>query len=386
MKTNQICQTFQWPGMAATHRDPNPPELSWVEPTTGVPMTKIRLQFIHEFRDRHGKVRRYFRRPGFKRIALPGLPGSDEFMETYRLALAGQTPKGEVGVNRTRPGSLDALSVSYFASAGFRSLSPSTQVTYRGIIDRFRIEHGSKPARLLLRRHLVAIMSDKLATPSAANNWLRMMRLLMQHAIETGLREDDPTTNIKAIKIRGGGFKPWSDEQIAAYRARHAIGTRARLALELLLSTGQRRGDVVRMGRQHVRNGTLSIRQQKTGMLVEIPILPDLKAALDELPADQLTFLMTDFGKPFTAAGFGNWFRERCNEAGLPNGYAAHGLRKAAATHHANMGATAHELLSWFGWTTLKEAERYTRGADRKQLAQGMGAKLISETTGGKPT
>ncbi len=352
----------------------------------GAHMTKIRLQFIHEFRDRHGKVRRYFRRPGFKRIALPGLPGSDDFMEAYRLALAGQVPQRAVGAGRTIPGSVGALAVSYFSSAGFQSLSPSTQTTYRGIIDRFRVEHGTKPARLLLRRHLVAIMSDKLATPSAANNWLRMIRQLMQHAIETGLRDDDPTANIKAIKVRGGGFKPWSDEQIAAYRARHPIGTRARLALELLHSTGQRRGDVVRMGRQHVRNGTLSIRQQKTGMLVEIPILPDLKAALDELPADQLTFLMTDFGKPFTAAGFGNWFRERCNEAGLPNGYAAHGLRKAAATHHANMGATAHELLSWFGWTTLKEAERYTRGADRKQLAQGMGVKLISGTTIGKPT
>jgi len=135
----------------------------------------------------------------------------------------------------------------------------------------------------------------------------------------------------------------------------------------------------VRMGRQHVRDGILSLRQQKTGMLLEIPVLPALQETIDAMPkAEHLTFLTTEYGKAFSAAGFGNWFRDRCNAAGIPPGVAAHGLRKAAATAHANKGATAHELMAWFGWTTLKEAERYTRSADRRQLAQEVVKKLTS--------
>ena len=102
------------------------------------------------------------------------------------------------------------------------------------------------------------------------------------------------------------------------FETRHPIGSRARLAFALLLFTAQRRGDVVRMGRQHVRNGAISVRQQKTGAALEIPIHQDLQTVLDATPSDHLTFLVTEFGKPFASAGFGNWFRDRCNEAGLP--------------------------------------------------------------------
>jgi integrase len=155
----------------------------------------------------------------------------------------------------------------------------------------------------------------------------------MQFAIDIEMRADDPTLRVKGLKIRSPDFLTWSEEHIARYRATHALGTRARLAFELLLCTGQRRSDVVRMGPQHVCDNTLSMRQQKTGTLVQIPVLAELQEALNAMPAgDHLCYLMTEFGKPFTAAGFGNWFREQCNAAGLPPGYSAHGLRKAAAT------------------------------------------------------
>jgi integrase len=134
------------------------------------------------------------------------------------------------------------------------------------------------------------------------------------------------------------------------------------------------------LGRQHIRGGRLSLRQQKTGAQVTIPVLPELEAVLAANPISGLTFLTTEFGRPFTAAGFGGWFRRRCNEAGL-RGLSAHGLRKAAATRLANHGATAHELMAWFGWSTLREAERYTRTADRERLAVRAAAKL--GTSGG---
>jgi integrase len=121
------------------------------------------------------------------------------------------------------------------------------------------------------------------------------------------------------------------------------------------------------MGRQHVRDGTMSLKRQKTGVAFDVPVMPALQEAIYAMPAgDNLTFLVTAHGKPFTAAGFGNWFREICNEAKLPKRCTSHGLRKAAATRLADRGATTTQLMAWFGWKTSSEAERYTRTADPK--------------------
>jgi len=350
-------------------------------------MTSIRLRYIHTFRDRHGKVRYYFRRPGCKQVPLPGLPGSDDFMAAYQAALAGQGPAPAIGAGKTKPGTVSAAVVGYFSSLAFRSRALSTQATYRGILNGFRAEHGDKRITMLERRHIDKMLAEKADTPAAADNLRRMLSILMQWAMAEGWRKDDPTIGLKAINRGSDGFAIWPEDYIEKYRAHHALGTRARLACELLVNTGQRRSDIVRMGRQHVRNGTLSIRQQKTKTLVEIPVLPELTAAIEAMTTPtNMTYLTTEFGKPFTAAGFGNWFRETCDDAGIPAGYAAHGLRKAAATRLANKGATAHQLMAWFGWKTLKEAERYTKAADRKRLAQDAGALLNTGTPSGKPS
>ena len=153
--------------------------------------------------------------------------------------------------------------------------------------------------------------------------------------------------------------------------------------MELGLCTMQRRGDLVRMGRQHLQGGLLVIRQEKTGTLVEIPVLPELQAELDQLPASQLTFLMTEQGKAFTSAGFGNWFRDMAADAGLPTGFNTHGLRKAGATRGAEAGWTDHEIMAWGGWKSLSEVQRYTRAVNRRRLAKGAVHKLTTGTAGG---
>ncbi|MGH6725474.1 MAG: tyrosine-type recombinase/integrase [Pseudolabrys sp.] len=135
-----------------------------------------------------------------------------------------------------------------------------------------------------------------------------------------------------------------------------------------MLYTGQRRSDVVRMGRQHVQDGKIHVRQDKTGARLKIPLHATLASIIDASPTDHLTYLTTQFGKPFTAAGFGNWFRERCNEAGLPH-CSAHGLRKAAARLLAEAGCTEHEIASVTGHASLREIVRYTRAADQERLA-----------------
>lgn len=178
------------------------------------------------------------------------------------------------------------------------------------------------------------------------------------------------------------GHPTWTEDEIARYQARHPAGSKARLALAVLLQTGHARADVVRMGRQHVRNGTLSMRRQKTKVQFDIPLLPDL--ALHPM-TDQLAFLATEKGKPFSAAGFGNKFREWCDQANLHH-CSAHGLRKAAAVRHALNGATAPELMAWFGWKSIGEAQRYIEEANRIELAQSAGAKIISGTAIGSPS
>lgn len=347
-------------------------------------MTKMLLKFVHEFKDRHGTTRRYFRRPGFKRTALPGDPGSPEFMDAYKLAL---DPKQrlEIGASRTRPGTVNDLVARYLRSTEFVSLATTSQATYRGIVERFRVEHGDKPIARLRREHVRDMMAKRADTPAAANNFLKTLRLLMALAIDVGMRGDDPTVGIKRVRIKSEGHPVFTENDIAAFRRTHALGTRARLAMELGLNTMQRRGDLVRMGRQHINAGALTIRQEKTGTTVDIPVLPELQAALDRLPPDQLTFLMTDFGKPFRPAGFGNWFRRMCVEAGLPKGYNSHGLRKAGATRLADAGCSDHEIMSWGGWKSLSEVQRYTRAANRRKLAQGVVRKLESRTPSGKP-
>jgi integrase len=197
-----------------------------------------------------------------------------------------------------------------------------------------------------------------------------MIHLLMRHAVDLGWRGDDPTRDVRKVRHKSAGFKTWEEHHIEAFTDHHKPGTRAHLALSLLLYTGQRRSDVVRMGRQHIRNGVLSIVQQKTGQDVHIPLHPELKALIDSLPLDTLTFLVTANGKPFVPAGFTNWFRAMAVGAGLPDGLSPHGLRKSTCRRLAEAGCTPHEIMAISGHRSLAEVTRYTIEASRRGLAQ----------------
>lgn len=340
--------------------------------------------YVHAFTDRHGHARYYFRRHG-KRIPLPGLPWAPDFMAAYELAKSGEVQRREIGANKILPGSVNALATAYLNSGEFQNLAKSTRATYRGILESFLADHGERSAAGLDRRAVVALVSKKAATPAAAYNLLRMVRMLMRFGIDHGWRSDDPTIGVKGPKRRTGGFHTWSENEIATFESHHALGTRARLALALLLWTAQRRSDVIKMGRQHVKAGWMTVRQQKTGAVVQIPVRAELQAAIDAHPNEHLTFLVTDFGKPFAAAGFGNWFRKVCREAGLPDGCAAHGLRKAAARRLAEGGCTAHEIMAITGHKSLREVTRYTEAADRHGLAATAMARIGNRTSSGNP-
>jgi integrase len=348
-------------------------------------MTKISLRFVQAF-TAHGKPYYYFRKPGCARIKLPGLPGSAEFMDAYQAAIAASAPPSDIGAKHSAPGTVTALVALFANSSQFKhEIAAETRRTMWAILQRFRDEHGSKRVAHLRREHVLAILDGR--PPFAKRNWLRALRPLLDFAVSINMMTENPAKHIKAkVSRKGEGFRAWGEEQIAAFRQRHSLGTRARLALELLLNTTQRRSDTVRMGPQHIRNGLLHVRQQKTGEPLQLPIFPELQAAIDAMPSKgrHLTFLVTASGKPFSPAGFTNWFRDMCNEAGLC-GFSAHGLRKASMRRFAEAGCSVHEIAAFSGHKTLSEIAHYTRTVEQAALAREAMAKArtrLSKTMG----
>jgi integrase len=221
-------------------------------------------------------------------------------------------------------------------------------------------------------RHVEALRDVKAKTPEAANARIKALRQVFAWAVKQKLVRSNPALEVEYLKTGSQGWHAWTIDEVRQYEAEHPVGTRARLALALLLYTGVRRSDVVKLGRQMVREGWLTFTQTKNQELnpitVSIPVLPELQAVIEATLSCNMTFLVTEFGRPFTAAGFGNRFRKWCNDAGLRH-CSAHGLRKASATIAAENGATEHQLMAIFGWTTGKQAEHYTKAARKKLLA-----------------
>ena len=340
-------------------------------------------KYVQGFVDRHGKARFYFRRAGFKTVALPGLPWSPEFMQHYADAMTQEQP---LGSDRLKAGSMHALAISYFNSPGFNTLQEITRQQYRRMIEAFCREQdkdgrpfGDKRAVTLQRDHIVRLMKARADRPDSAN-WLRkVLRAVMKHAVEIGMRHDDPTRDIQAIRVKTSGYHSWTEPEITQFEERHPIGTAARLAFALLLYTGQRRSDVIRMGRQHIRDGVITVKQQKTGVTLAIPVHADLHTAIAATAAGKLTLIVTEAGKPYGVGSFGNWFRKQCDLAGLPH-CSAHGLRKAAARRLAEAGCTPHEIAAITGHATLKEIVRYTKAVDQTRLAVAAMDKMRTNT------
>jgi integrase len=341
---------------------------------------RIRLKYVNEYRDRHGVVRRYFRRPEQPAIALPGAPGSREFMEVYNAALA-QLRVREIGKDRSVPGTINAAIAAYYTHNKFLALADSTRKMRRAVLERFRADHGGKRIATLAREHVVAILGKQ--KPFAAHNYLKALRGLMEFAAAIGLRKDDPTAGIERVKAKAGRIHTWTEAEIAQFEVKHPIGSRARLAMGLLLYTGQRRSDVIRMGPQHIRDGILFVRQQKTSMakadeVLEIPIHPELARIIAASKGGNLSFLVTGYGAAFTSAGFGNLFRQWCDEANLHQ-CSAHGLRKAACRRLAEAGCTAPQIAAISGHKTLAEVQRYIAAADQARLARQAVGKITAE-------
>jgi integrase len=333
--------------------------------------------FVELWRDRHGKVRVYFRKAKGPRLALPSDISSAEFTAAYQAALAGQLA-GAARRKRRKPdapGTTAALIRSYMRSAGYLALRQTTKVGYASRIETLRTEHGHRTIAGLTRDRIVTgILQPYADRPGAALGILKMLRVLIRHAIEVGWLTHDPSLGIRRPKTQE--IRSWSDAEIEAFEKGWPIGTKQRLAFAILLYTGQRRSDVHRMTWADVSGGTIRVVQQKTGRKLAIPLHRELLAVLTVAERDHMTIINTEHGRPFTVDGFSQWMRDAIRATGLPIECQPHGLRKAAGRRLAEAGCTAHEIMAVLGHKTLSEAERYTRDADQAQLATAAVAKL----------
>jgi integrase len=353
----------------------------------GSTMVNIRLKYVVEDVDRHGNVRVYVRLPGRPKIRLRAAPGTREFMEAYQSALSAAAPV-EARTNKAvaTKGSLKWLCEAYYSTSEYGQLDDRTKRVRRNILDDLCHAHGDKPADRMEPRHVRALRDAKIDRPEAANGILKALRQVFALGVANNLVNRNPARDVPYIRGGSQGFHSWTYDEIVAFETRHAVGTRARLALALLLYTGQRRSDVVRLGKQHVRDGWLCFTQHKNRrrkpVTLQIPIVPELQRIIDASPCGDLTFLVAQLRRPFTSAGFGNKFRQWCDEAGLQN-CSAHGLRKAAAARLAEMGATEHEIMAVTGHRTSKEVARYTArlGRRRSPNAPWLGSPPIKRGT-----
>ncbi len=326
---------------------------------------KVNLPYIMRDFDRHGNERVYLRMNG-KKTRLRAKPDTPEFFLEYNQAI-GNISKSR-GAKSIKFGSFRYLCVRYFASPEFNRLAKRTRIRRRQILDSICEAHGDKRFTQMRGKDVRMLRDAKAHVPESANAIIKALRPMFDWAIEAEIARENPARGVKYLRNKSDGFIPWTQEEMERFEERWPTGSKPRLAYSIMRWLGVRRSDAVPLGRQHCKSGLATFRIKKTGRTISIPILPELQKELDAAPVN-MTFLVTQYGKPFSDAGFGMRFKEWCDAAGVSK--RAHGLRKSRAIELAEGGATVNELMAYFGWETASEAIRYTKAAQQKILAIG---------------
>ncbi len=364
-------------------------------------MPWVKPKYLVEDTDRFGNLRTYVRAPGQKKIRIRPEKGTPEFWEAYGLALKGiqYQPKAvPAPIVRAKTGSLRWLCEAYFEQcAEFRRLDIDTRTVRRRVLNNCwdekiapgdELMFGDCPIKEFGPKFVKILRDRKIDAPEAANSRLKALRSVFKWALgdEDIMRAypmpANPARDVPAFRTGSQGFHTWTLEEVERFEATHRVGSTARLALALLMFTGQRKSDVIAFGRQHVREEidqetglptlwihfTQNKNRNRKPVILDLPVLPELQASIKQGPSGNLTFLVNEYGKPFSAAGFGNRMRKWCNAAGLKH-CSAHGLRKAGACIAAENGATEKQLMAIFGWSDPDMAAHYTKKARQKQVA-----------------
>jgi integrase len=251
---------------------------------------------------RHGRTVWFVRLGHGPRIRLRAPYGSPEFAAEYQDAIAGKLT--------TRPqtatvGTLAWLFERYRETSAWKDLSAATRKQRENIMVGVLKTGGATPCSKITRAAIVAGRDRRAETPAQARNFLDAMRGLFRWAFDAGHIGADPTQGVaNPARPKNGGFPVWTDDDVARYEARWPVGTKERVWLAVLLFSGLRRGDAVKLGRQHVRNGVATVRTEKTGAVVTLPILPALDEVVRAGPVGELTFICGERRQSLTKESF----------------------------------------------------------------------------------
>jgi len=343
-------------------------------------MPRPRPPYLQHEIDRHGNSRWYVRIRPHPRIRIRSPYGSPEFMAEYRAAIAGVEVEPH---NKTQSGSLKWLIGQYRESISWRNLSATTRKQRDYVFADIIKKAGEKPYRAITNKVIAASHEARVATPAQASHFLLTLNGLFKWVLKAGHIKLNPVDGIEPFKRRkGSGIAPWTEEDVEKYQQHWPLGTKERVWLDVLLYTGLRRGDAVRLGRQHVRHGIATLKTEKSGFITEVtlPILPVLQRTLDNSPTGDLAFICDARGQPYNKLSFGHAFRKACRKADVKK--SSHGVRKISATRAANAGATVAQLKALFGWTDNDMPSLYTQTADRRKLARDAIEKLALNSEG----
>lgn len=342
-------------------------------------MPRPRKPYTQRERTRHGKTVWYFRKGDGPRVRLRGDYEGPEWLRDYEDALASNR-HAEPKIRASR-GTLGWLIDRYMDSLAFSGLATGTQKARRSILTRIKTASGHNSIVSVTRGVIAKGRDARKDTPAAAANFVKTMKAVFAWAVEAELMPSNPIADLKNPAPKTDGHHTWTIEEVLRFWEAHPLGTRPRLAMDIMLFTGMRLSDAILFGPQHVRDGWGQYRSVKTKTEVVFPILQALQTSMDACQTGDLIFLLTGHGAPFrSAASFNNWFRKQCQLAKVPG--RAHGLRKAGATFAAENGASDQQLMAMFGWTDARQAALYTRKASRATLA-GEAARMLGQGQNG---
>ncbi len=249
-------------------------------------------------------------------------------------------------------------------------LESTKKVKYR-ILNNVSKHIGDRAYKSINKQHILEAVDRRRETPAAAKHFLTSLNGLFNWAVDNALLNRNPAFNIKAPKsLNSEGLLPWLEEDIDKYYHRWSHGTHERVWIDVLLYTGLRRGDAVRIGWKDITtDNIIHLKTEKSQFKTDVflPILSELEETLKIGPIGDETFICGKGGNKLVKESFGNFFHEACNASGIKK--SAHRLRKLAAKRAANAGATVSQMKALFGWTEDKMASLCTRTADRKRLA-----------------
>ena len=387
----------------------------------------------------------FFKHPKSGKLPLPALDADDFTSEYQRLmaSVANNTLSLPIKAAHARhldysgAGSIGTLALAYFKSDAFTRLGRRTAHMRRLFIEtclqtlhpepmadgkpaEFRMWHIDDVSKDTARDLRSALKYERTANGRPLkkggdlDNWrdVRMwaMRAMFAWAVDKPYRwsegksqrrvNGNPFQRLGDLCQDKNGHRTWEQDDFDTMMAFLTREQRweDRLALALMRYTLVRRSDVVRLGKDFIKNlaarganapalylrfkewkGSTSKTERRQNKERTIPILPELQQIIDTTPGamERRWFLPSREGDShLTDAHFGSRFNQLCSDAGLPEGSTCHGIRKFAATRMAENNASAKVIAAWGGWEDLRNVIGYTKAADNKKLVD-IGAQFI---------